>query len=72
MSGNVWEWCLNEYNNPRNVDPAGDACRVVRGGAWGQQPDERAPPTAQQRARLLQLLHRFSVGVFVPIRDTGH
>ena len=34
MSGNVWEWCLNEYDNPRNVAPAGDARRVVRGGSW--------------------------------------
>jgi hypothetical protein len=34
MSGNVWEWCLNEYDRPENVTPAGDARRVVRGGAW--------------------------------------
>lgn len=34
MSGNVWEWCLNEYDQSRNIAPAGDARRVVRGGAW--------------------------------------
>ncbi|MDS4032039.1 MAG: bifunctional serine/threonine-protein kinase/formylglycine-generating enzyme family protein [Candidatus Contendobacter sp.] len=34
LSGNVWEWCLNEHDQPRNVTPAGDARRVVRGGAW--------------------------------------
>ena len=34
MSGNVWEWCLNEYDQSRNIDPAGDARRVVRGGSW--------------------------------------
>jgi len=33
MSGNVWEWCLNEYDRPENVTLAGDARRVVRGGA---------------------------------------
>ena len=34
MSGNVWEWCLNEHDNPRNVAPAVNARRVVRGGSW--------------------------------------
>jgi formylglycine-generating enzyme required for sulfatase activity len=43
LSGNVWEWCLNEYDNPRNVAPAGDARRGVRGGAWSSnQPFARA------------------------------
>lgn len=35
MSGNVWEWCLNEYDQPRNLDPAGAARRMARGGSWG-------------------------------------
>jgi formylglycine-generating enzyme required for sulfatase activity len=35
MSGNVWEWCLNEYENPENTDLVGDAARVLRGGSWG-------------------------------------
>ncbi|MEZ4863973.1 MAG: SUMF1/EgtB/PvdO family nonheme iron enzyme [Caldilineaceae bacterium] len=33
-SGNVWEWCLNEYHNPVRIQEAGDALRVVRGGSW--------------------------------------
>lgn len=33
MSGNVWEWCLNEYDVPENVGLAGNAARVVRGGS---------------------------------------
>ncbi len=36
MSGNVWEWCLNQYGNPAKVGLGGGAIRVVRGGAWGK------------------------------------
>lgn len=34
MSGNVWEQCLNEHDNPDRTQAAGDARRVVRGGSW--------------------------------------
>lgn len=34
MSGNVWEWCLNEYDSPENARLSGTARRVVRGGSW--------------------------------------
>lgn len=34
MSGNVWEWCLNEYAEPAKTQEAGDAPRVLRGGSW--------------------------------------
>jgi len=33
LSGNVWEWCLNEYRSGK-IDPRGDATRVLRGGSW--------------------------------------
>jgi formylglycine-generating enzyme required for sulfatase activity len=34
LSGNVWEWCLNEYSNPERVQLEGDEWRVLRGGSW--------------------------------------
>ena len=34
MSGNVWEWCLNEYDEARQYREVGDAGRTVRGGSW--------------------------------------
>jgi formylglycine-generating enzyme required for sulfatase activity len=34
MSGNVWEWCLNEFENPQRKGMSGDAPRSVRGGSW--------------------------------------
>jgi len=38
MAGNAWEWCLtqwrSDYTQPVDDDPAGDAPRVLRGGAF--------------------------------------
>ena len=34
MSGNVWEWCLNEYENPDRIDLSSENRRVLRGGSW--------------------------------------
>jgi hypothetical protein len=35
LAGNVWEWCLNEYDDPAQTGIGGEARRVVRGGSWG-------------------------------------
>jgi hypothetical protein len=73
MSGNVWEWCLNEYDKPRNVDLAGDARRVVRGGSWNSS---RTNARAASRAALAPDGRNPDVGFRVvcasPIRDTEH
>ena len=47
MSGNVWEWCLTDYNNPASdaarENVRSDAWRVLRGGSWViNQGDARA------------------------------
>ncbi len=39
MSGNVWEWCLNEYRNPDHIQLGGSERRVLRGGSWLNDPD---------------------------------
>lgn len=42
MAGNVWEWCLNEYDDPNQITIDGsDDARVLRGGSWLSD-----PPTA--------------------------
>ncbi len=39
MSGNVWEWCLNEYEHPERTDIGGTARRVLRGGSFDYDQD---------------------------------
>ena len=34
MSGNLYEWCLNAYENPKRVEVSGKEPRAVRGGSW--------------------------------------
>jgi formylglycine-generating enzyme required for sulfatase activity len=38
MSGNVWEWCLNEYWKPENIALSGGKNRLLRGGSWSPYP----------------------------------
>lgn len=34
MSGNVWEWCLNQYNSSKNNVESDRPEYVLRGGSW--------------------------------------
>ena len=43
MAGNVWEWCLDLYNQPETLNLESEGGRVLRGGSWGSDPrDARA------------------------------
>ncbi len=39
MSGNVWEWCLNEHDNPERTGLTSSEDRVLRGGSWNNNQD---------------------------------
>ncbi|WP_394807334.1 SUMF1/EgtB/PvdO family nonheme iron enzyme [Nitrosomonas sp.] len=39
MAGNIWEWCLNEYDTPTNCQLSGNEAHVLRGGSWLYYPD---------------------------------
>ena len=34
MSGNVEEWCLNEYDNINDITLSSNNTRALRGGSW--------------------------------------
>lgn len=40
LSGNVWEWCLNEFSNPGHIKVEGSANRVLQGGSWHGPPND--------------------------------
>ena len=51
LSGNVWEWCLNRYDQPERIQPdTSGQTRVLRGGSW-------SAPAAGARASLRDSSH---------------
>lgn len=50
LCGNVWEWCLNTYDNPTGADINATGPRVQRGGAYYQSGEQIRSSYRQQRS----------------------
>ena len=63
MSGNVWEWCLSNYDKPaldvRKENLQTDKSRVLRGGSWG---DHLMLVRTVSRRNLHPAFRNFNVG----------
>jgi formylglycine-generating enzyme required for sulfatase activity/energy-coupling factor transporter ATP-binding protein EcfA2 len=59
LSGNVWEWCLNEYGNPKRIQRSGDELRVLRGGSWNLN---QISARAAYRGRGIPIDRSYSIG----------
>lgn len=68
-AGNVWEWCLNKYDDLEDVGLKGEEMRALRGGGWD---DGAASSRVSSRGRDLMSNRSISFGCRVvlagPIR----
>lgn len=70
LSGNLWEWCLNEFSHPERIQTGGDMSRVVRGGSWDDDHDiARADHRSRYFHRLRDDYYGFRVLCASPIRS---
>ena len=60
LSGNIWEWCLNCYEDPMNIDLTRKDRRVLRGGSWYHW---GSYATTEMRSRYYPD-HRYNAGGF--------
>ncbi len=67
MCGNVFEWCLNQYEDTGITDLAGEANRVLRGGSFFNDPPEC---TTGYRSLAIPDLREFTFGFRVCAAST--
>jgi formylglycine-generating enzyme required for sulfatase activity len=68
LSGNVWEWCLNEYEKPEPTGLGGRESRALRGGSWGGiQAYARASARIHNLPSVRNIFIGFRVVCFSPI-----
>lgn len=56
MTGNVWEWCLNEYQTPEAINIGSSERRTVKGGSWFN-PQNLARAAERTEARVGSRFH---------------
>ncbi len=64
MSGNVWEWCLNEGAAPYNTQLEGDENRALRGGSWNN--NEKQTQVISRTSRAVRT-RTFNIGFRVMV-----
>ena len=67
LAGNVWEWCLNEYEQPDRTGPDGEASGAARRVVEPAIRGTAAPPAASTSARRPSLQRRLSGASWFPI-----
>jgi len=65
LAGNVWEWCLNKRDNPKDTDIGGN-WRVLRGGSWDHAQDYARRVSRRPSPALPRRHRRFSGGPMLP------
>ncbi len=66
--GNVWEWCLNKYDDPDDTDTGGQDMRALRGGSWFDGQDSaRASARNWNDVGNRNVVHGFRLVCSVPI-----
>ncbi|MFT5193681.1 MAG: hypothetical protein ACI85U_000686 [Candidatus Promineifilaceae bacterium] len=65
MSGNVWEWCLTDYDKKTNDVDATAEYRVLRGGSWNYNNGEFF--AVSDRDRVNPYFRRYDVGFRVAL-----
>lgn len=66
MCGNVWEWCLNEGDDPHNTQISGIEKRILRGGSWNNAANNASAMFRNIRAARTRT---FNIGFRVIIAD---
>jgi formylglycine-generating enzyme required for sulfatase activity len=67
LSGNVWEWCLNEYREPERFQEEGDKSRVLRGGTYYREAERAKASSRIADSPYLRYLNLGFRCVVVPI-----
>jgi formylglycine-generating enzyme required for sulfatase activity len=66
MSGNLREYCLNAYDNPKRIEVSGENSPALRGGGRGNDRGFARCAYRKEQSKLPGQQRGFSVGLRVP------